>query len=111
MEGTWFKDFNAVITVCDKEGKILDMNKKSCLAFEKYGGSKLVGTSVLDCHPEPARKKLEKMLETGAENCYTTEKNGVKKLVYQSPWFIEGEYMGFVEIIIELPVNLPNIQR
>lgn len=110
-ERLWFKDFNAAITVCDREGKILDMNNKACLVFEKRGGKSLIGTNLLDCHPEPARRKLERMLETRAENCYKTEKNGVKRLVYQSPWFVDEEYMGFVELMIELPLELPNFQR
>lgn len=110
-ERLWFKNFNAAVTVCDREGIILDMNDKACNVFKKSGGKDLIGTNVLDCHPGPARKKLEKMMETRAENCYTTEKNGLKKLIFQSPWFAEGQYMGFVELMIELPLEMPNFQR
>ena len=110
-EEAWIRDFNATITVCDREGMILDMNNKACRVFEKNGGSKLIGTNVLDCHPEPAMKKLKQMMEARVENCYTTEKNGVKKLVFQTPWFIDEEYMGFIELQIEIPLNMPHFQR
>lgn len=110
-EGAWIRDFNAAITVCDREGRILEMNNKACRVFAKDGGSKLIGTNVLDCHPEPAKGKLKQMMESRAENCYTTEKKGVKKLVYQTPWFIDEEYMGFIELQIEIPLKMPHFQR
>ncbi len=110
-EGAWIRDFYAAITVCDREGRILEMNNKACQVFAKDGGSKLIGTNVLDCHPEPARLKLKHMLESRVEKCYTTEKKGVKKLVYQTPWFASEEYMGFIEMQIELPLKMPHFQR
>jgi len=110
-EGAWMRDLNAAITVCDREGIILYMNNKACRVFTKDGGSKLIGANVLDCHPEPARLKLKHMLESRVEKCYTTEKKGVKKLVYQTPWFAGEEYMGFIEMQIELPLKMPHFQR
>jgi len=110
-EGAWIRDFNAAITVCDREGIILDMNNKACRVFAKNGGSKLIGTNLLDCHPEPAKIKLKQIMESRVENCYTTEKKGVKKLVYQTPWFIDEEYMGFIELQIELPLKMTHFQR
>ena len=50
----YMKELNVAITVCDKEGKILQMNDKSQMT--NHGD--LVGQNVLDCHPEPARTKL-----------------------------------------------------
>ncbi len=111
MEDAWIRDSNIAVTVCDREGRILEMNNKACRVFAKDGGSKLIGTSVLDCHPEPAKSKLKQLLETGAENCYTTEKNGVKKLICQTPWFKDERYMGIVELQIEIPFNMPHFQR
>ncbi len=111
QEGTWIRDFNAAITVCDREGIILDMNNKACRVFAKDGGSKLIGTNVLDCHPESAKKKLKNMMEAKVENIYTTEKNGIKKLVYQTPWFKDGEYMGFIEMLIEILLEMQHFRR
>ncbi|MFZ5634189.1 MAG: diguanylate cyclase [Bacillota bacterium] len=107
----WVKGFSAAVTVCDAEGIILEMNDKACRNFAKDGGRELIGKNVLDCHPGPARGKLEEMLKNQAANCYTIEKNGVKKLVYQAPWYKDGRYMGFVELIIELPPEMPHFKR
>ncbi len=87
------------------------MNDRSCKTFEKDGGSKLIGRNLLDCHPEYASRMIENMLRQPRSNCYITEKNGKKKLVYQSPWFEKEEFMGRVEIAIELPENIPHHQR
>jgi hypothetical protein len=40
------------------------------------------------------------------KNVYTIEKNGVKKLIYQSPWYYNGEYAGFVELSLEIPFEM-----
>lgn len=107
----WSAELPIAITVCDREGIILEMNEKSIKTFANDGGAALLGTNVLDCHPEPARTKLDELLETHSKNIYTIEKYGVKKLIYQSPWFKNGEYMGFVELSLEIPFELPHFIR
>jgi hypothetical protein len=80
MEGyNWIKQFPAAVTVCDCKGVILDMNDKAAQTFESDGGYELIGTSLLDCHPEAARSKVKKILSDCEKNVYTIEKNGVKK--------------------------------
>jgi len=91
-EINWKKELSVAITVCDTKGKILEMNDKACEVFKDDGGKNLIGKNVLDCHPEPARTKLKGLLETKQSNCYTIEKNGKKKLIYQTPWFNKGQY-------------------
>jgi hypothetical protein len=110
-EHEWIKEFPAAITVCDAEGIILEMNDKAAKTFEKDGGYKLVGASMFDCHPDPAREKVERLLSAHTKNVYTIEKNGVKKLIYQSPWYKEGTYAGFVEISLEIPLEMPHFIR
>ena len=107
----WTNEFPSAITVCDKEGIILYMNDKSCTTFEKDGGKKLIGQNLLDCHPEPAKTRLKKMLSEGKSNSYTIEKNGIKKLIHQSPWFENGEYKGFTELSIVIPFNMAHFAR
>jgi DUF438 domain-containing protein len=87
------------------------MNDKSIETFQNDGGEKLIGKNVLDCHPEPSRTQLEEMLNTEKTNVYTIEKNGVKKLIYQTPFYENGEYKGFVEMSIEIPYELENFKR
>ena len=107
----WLDEFNGAVTVCDKAGKILYMNAKSAKTWARYGGLKLIGKSVLECHPEPARTKLAKMLKDKKLNVYTIEKKGVKKLIYQAPWFQKGRYMGFVELSLEIPNKMKHFVR
>ncbi len=51
------------------------------------------------------------MMKTRSKNVYTIEKNGIKKLIYQSPWYENGEYAGFVELSLEIPFELPHFVR
>jgi transcriptional regulator with PAS, ATPase and Fis domain len=107
----WVSSFPGAVTVCDAEGIILEMNQKSAEMFEKDGGLKLIGSNLLDCHPEPARVKLEQIMAEQLANIYTIEKNGAKKLIYQTPWYESGQYRGFVEIVLTLPAEMPHFIR
>ena len=44
-------------------------------------------------------------------NVYTIEKNGIKKLIYQSPWFEKGVMKGLVELSLEIPFDMPHFIR
>jgi transcriptional regulator with PAS, ATPase and Fis domain len=107
----WIQEFPAAVTVCDSDGIILAMNARAIQSFESSGGARLVGANVLDCHPEPARTKLKELLASGRANVYTIEKNGVRKLIYQSPWYVDGKYRGLVELALEIPAELPHFVR
>jgi hypothetical protein len=58
-----------------------------------------------------AREKVAALLASGSPNCYTIEKGGTKKLVFQSPWFEDGKYRGFVEISVPIPDQMPHFLR
>lgn len=107
----WIKEFPGAITVSDVNGIILEMNDKSIKTFEADGGEKLIGANMLDCHPEPARSQVQRLLETQQPNVYTIEKNGVKKLIYQTPWYQGGKFMGLVELSLEIPFEMPHFVR
>jgi transcriptional regulator with PAS, ATPase and Fis domain len=107
----WVKEFPGSITVCDRDGIVLAMNDRSLQAYQADGGEKLIGTNMLDCHPEPARAKLQHLMDTQTANVYTIEKNGVKKLIYQTPWHQDGQYAGFVELALEIPAQMPHFIR
>lgn len=111
---TWVTGFPGAITVCDCDGIILEMNERSAQAFADEGGAVLIGTNLLDCHPEPARSKLQAMMRERRTNAYTIEKGGAHKLVVQAPWYHdgpEGEYGGFVEIVIQVAAEMPHFVR
>ena len=110
-QNEWVDEFPAAVTVCDVEGKIIMMNSRAVETFAADGGAKLIGTNVLDCHPEPARTKLREIMDNRTTNVYTIEKRGVKKLIYQAPWFRDGQFAGVVELSFEIPLDLPHMKR
>ena len=108
---SWVQEFPGAITVCGPDGIVLEMNDKAVQTFEGQGGAALVGTNMLDCHPEPARTKTRELLDSRRTNVYTIEKRGQKKLIYQAPWYEDGQYCGFIELSLELPAEMPHFIR
>jgi hypothetical protein len=107
----WIENFDGAVTVCDLSGVVQQMNEKSAEIYRKYGGRDLIGRTLTDCHPEPARTRLLQLLDSGESNIYTTEKNGIKKLIYQVPWIQAGRRSGIVELILQIPAEMPNFLR
>lgn len=107
----WADGFTGAITVCDREGMVVYMNELSKKQFAKYDEGGLIGKSLIDCHPEPARTMLKKMLAEPTPNSYTIEKNGIRKMIHQTPWIEDGEFKGVVEISFEIPMELPHHRR
>jgi transcriptional regulator with PAS, ATPase and Fis domain len=107
----WVQEFPFSVTVTDTVGIITEMNNAAVESFAADGGRALIGTSVLECHPERARAILSDLLASGRSNIYSIEKNGRKKLIVQSPWYRDGKYSGIVEISIELPETVPHFNR
>ncbi len=99
------------ITVCDKEGKIIDMNRRSIATYEKDGGKALIGKNLMNCHPERAKQIISRLMSEGKTNAYTIEKEGLRKLIYQSPWYENGEFAGLVEMSVVLPETMPHYVR
>ncbi len=110
MSFNWAEDMNCAVTVCDKSGVIVFMNQKSRETFCKNGES-MVGRSMISCHNERSQGIIREMLEKGTSNSYTIQKNGVKKMIYQTPWRENGEIMGLVEISMVIPEEMPHYVR
>jgi len=110
-EGAWVKELKAAITVCDRDGVALEMNDRAAETHAKDGGRALIGKSILECHPERARELFEDLLRTERLNVYTIEKDGVKKLIYQAPWYRDGVFAGIVELSLPIPWDLPHFVR
>jgi transcriptional regulator with PAS, ATPase and Fis domain len=111
MNHDWIKEFPSAITVCDKKGIILAMNDKAKLTFIRFDSDNLIGKNLLDYHNENSCKKINEMLSTHKPNSYTIEKNGIKKIIHQSPWFSKRGFAGLVEISIEIPKDMPHFIR
>ena len=105
----WAEELNCAVTVCDSDGIILYMNKKSRETFSSHGN--LIGKNLFECHSEPSQAKIRHMLATGESNSYTISKGGLRKMIYQSPWRHNGIIAGMVEISMVIPEELPHYIR
>lgn len=108
---SWTDEFIGAITVCDSQGIVVYMNERSKMQFAKSGDGDLLGKSLIECHPEPARSLLMKMLAEPLPNSYTIEKNGIRKMIHQTPWMENGEFKGVVELSFEIPMEMPHHKR
>ena len=104
-----FNNLPIAITIADADGKIIYMNDKSQKTFANDGGAELVGKNLFDCHNPDSNEIMRQMLTGENTNCYTIEKNGARKLIYQSTWLkSNGEIGGLAELSIVLPVDMPH---
>ena len=100
---------NCAVTVCDTEGVILYMNEKARATYIRHGN--LIGSNLFGCHNERSRGMILRMLATGGTNAYTIEKQGTRKMIYQTAWKECGEVRGLVEISMEIPAEMPHYIR
>lgn len=103
----WVKMFPGMVTVCDPDGVILAMNDE---AMRTYGAN-LIGQNALDCHPGKSRELFAELLRKPRVNVYMTEKDGARRIVYQCPWHRDGKYAGLVELVMEIPPQMPHFIR
>ena len=108
---SWVEELPAAVTVTDREVIILELNRKAAETFAADGGLALIGSNVLDCHPEPARTRTAELYRGPKPNHYTISKSGRKKIIHQLPWYREGRFAGIVEISIPIPDDLPHFDR
>lgn len=107
MDINFSDELNVAITVCRTDGTIVYMNQKAQTTF----GGNLEGQDVFACHAQASKEKLHGMMQTSSENIYTIEKQGKKKLIYQTPWIENGELKGFVELSLIIPFDMRHINR
>lgn len=107
----WMEEFPGAITVTNEKGIILWMNRQAALTFEKEGGLSLIGRNIFDCHRPESQDKIRQILANGRPNVYTIEKQGRKKLIFQSVWTENGQAQGLVELSLEIPRELPHFMR
>lgn len=105
----WFEELPCTLTICDRNYTILYMNGKAAEVNMEAGGKALIGKNLMDCHPLRAQKKLKRVMVSDRPNVYTTERKGVKKLVYQCHWKNRKGIGGLVELSFELPSDIPNL--
>lgn len=116
----WAAKCGFAVTICDCNASVIYMNEKSKATFAKYGN--IIGSSLKGCHSPKSWEMIQKLLSTGSSNSYTITKNGINKLIHQTPWFTEDPEKGIllpdgrivgglVELSIELPADMPHYNR
>ena len=106
----WAEQLHCAVTVCDTEGKVIYMNEKSRETFNK-DGKLMIGQNLFPCHKERSQQMIRNMMETDTINAYTITKNGQRKMIYQTPWKVDGKVAGMVEISMVIPDEMPHYQR
>lgn len=101
-----FQTVKVSITVSDKEGNLIYMNDASQAVF----GDK-VGENMMPCHQQRSQDIIRLLLEKGETHAYTIEKGDVHKMIYQAPWFKDGEVAGLVEFSMIIPSEMPHYVR
>jgi len=110
-EINWAGELCVAITVSDTSGKILYLNDKSAATFDKDGGKELVGKNLMDCHLPGSWEKILNIMNSEKVNCYTIEKEGIKKLIYQAPWYDNGKLSGLVELSMVISFTMDHFVR
>ncbi len=108
----WAFRTNCAITVADADCNIIYMNERSRQTFAARGGAELIGHNLMDYHNENSRAIISRLLREGGTNAYTIEKNGVRKMIFQSAWFNpDGSVGGLVELSMVIPADMPHYVR
>lgn len=108
----WAFRTNCAITVADADCYIIYMNERSRQTFAARGGAELIGHNLMDYHNENSRAIIGRLLREGGTNAYTIEKNGVRKMIFQSAWFNpDGSVGGLVELSMVIPADMPHYVR
>ncbi len=106
----WAWGMNCAVTVCDADCTIIYMNRRSRETFASHGD--LIGKNLLDCHNPQSTEIIRRLLATGGQNCYTIEKNGLRKMIFQTAWRNEDDSVGgLVEISMVIPETMPHHVR
>lgn len=106
----WAEGMACAVTAADKDGVIRYMNRRARETYRKHGD--LVGKSLFDCHGERAAGIIRRLLAEGGTNSYTIEKEGVRKMIYQTACTdADGQVEGIVEVSMVIPDELPHYVR
>ncbi|MCM1568749.1 MAG: PAS domain-containing protein [Roseburia sp.] len=90
------------VVICNLEHEIIYMNPASIKNYEKWGGDKLIGRSLLECHNLESRNKIEQVLvwfrESEEHNLvYTFHNEKQNKDVYMVALRDNGKLIGYYE--------------
>lgn len=90
------------VVFCDLKSEILYMNPAAIENYAKWGGEKLIGRSLLDCHSPGSKEKIQQVIEwfkeeEGHNIVYTFHDEKQNKDVYMVALRDDGKLIGYYE--------------
>ena len=90
------------VVICNLKHEIIYMNPAAVLNYSKYGGDKLIGRSLLDCHNPESREKIQQVVDWFVADeshniVYTFHNEKQNKDVYMVALRDEGKLIGYYE--------------
>ncbi len=90
------------VVICNPEHEIIYMNPAAVKYYEKRGGEKLIGRSLLDCHNPDSKEKIIQVVKWFEESekhnlVYTFHNEKQNKDVYMVALREEGRFIGYYE--------------
>lgn len=101
----WLEQFPAAITICDRQGTALLLNRAAREHYQPAGKPDLKGSNLLDCHPGASRQAMADLLEHPHQKMCTIERDGTPVLIFMAPWQAGGN-QGVFEMQLELPAGV-----
>lgn len=92
----------ASVVICNLKHEIIYMNPAAVYSYEKRGGDKLIGKSLLECHNQESRDKIQQVVDWFAADknhniVYTFHNEKQNKDVYMVALRDEGKLIGYYE--------------
>jgi PAS domain S-box-containing protein len=92
----------AAVVICNLQHDIIYMNPAAVQNYEKWGGDKLIGRSLLDCHNPESREKIQRVVDWFSEDeshniVYTFHNDKQNKDVYIVALRDAGKLIGYYE--------------
>ena len=103
----WAKEVDFAITISDINDNIIYMNDKSNATFPDLK----IGDNMQNCHSQKSNEIINQIKNNNITNTYTVQKDGIKKLIYQTPWYKNNIVAGIIELSFVLPENMPHHNR
>ena len=103
---TYFKSIleqdKAAVVICNLQHEIIYMNPAAVTNYAKWGGDKLVGKSLLDCHNQESVESIKKVVEWFSADeshniVYTFHNEKQNKDVYMVALRDNGRLIGYYE--------------
>lgn len=92
----------ASVVICSLKHEIIYMNPAAAASYAKYGGAKLIGRSLLECHNPESREKIKQVMDWFAADeshniVYTFHNEKQNKDVYMVALREAGKLIGYYE--------------